>query len=80
MIYLASPYSDPDPAVKQARYDAAVRAVGALMARGETVYSRIVSTHAPRRPAFAPRRKAAALWDEGNAAKCAGSLKIYRKP
>ena len=45
MIYLASPYSDPDPAVKQARYDAAVRAVGALMARGETVYSPIVSTH-----------------------------------
>ena len=53
-----------------ALHDAVFRAADTPMLR----------SHAPRRPAFGPRRKAAALWDEGNAAKVAGSLKIYRTP
>ena len=42
MIYLASPFSHPDPAVRAAREDAALRATVALFNHGRTVYSPIV--------------------------------------
>lgn len=45
MIYLASPYSHPDPAVREARFDAACRACVDLIAKGHVVYSPIVSSH-----------------------------------
>jgi nucleoside 2-deoxyribosyltransferase len=45
MIYLASPYSHPDPAVREERYVAACRAAGALMSRGEIVFSPIAHSH-----------------------------------
>lgn len=45
MIYLASPYSHPDHAVMEARFDAACRAAGALMAAGYIVFSPIAHTH-----------------------------------
>lgn len=48
MIYLASPYFHSDPAVMQARYEAAVRAAGKLIADGVHVFSPIVHNHPVR--------------------------------
>ncbi len=46
MIYLASPYSHPDPAVREQRFRAACRATAALLRAGEVVFSPIVHSHA----------------------------------
>ena len=46
MIYLASPYSHPDPAVRDQRYLAACRATVHLLLAGETVFSPIIHGHA----------------------------------
>lgn len=45
MIYLASPYSDPDPLVREQRYLAACKATAALMRDGELVFSPIAHSH-----------------------------------
>lgn len=45
MIYLASPYTHPDPAVREARFEAACRAVIHLVRQGETVFSPVVHSH-----------------------------------
>ena len=45
MIYLASPYTHSDPAVQQARFEAACRAVVRLIREGEIVFSPIVHSH-----------------------------------
>lgn len=45
MIYLASPYSDPDPAIRQQRYEAVCKAAGELIRRGHVVYSPIAHSH-----------------------------------
>ncbi|MBX3399531.1 MAG: DUF1937 family protein [Gemmataceae bacterium] len=45
MIYLASPYSHPDPAVREERFRAACRATAALLRAGEVVFSPIVHSH-----------------------------------
>lgn len=45
MIYLASPYTHPDPAVRELRCRAAAFAAGALMRRGMVVYAPIVHGH-----------------------------------
>jgi hypothetical protein len=45
MIYLASPYSSPDPAVREARFRAACKATAALLRAGEFVFSPIVHSH-----------------------------------
>lgn len=45
MIYLASPYSHPDPAVREQRYQAACQATAALLRAGELVFSPIVHSH-----------------------------------
>jgi Domain of unknown function (DUF1937) len=45
MIYLASPYSHPDPLVCKARFDAACRATADLIRAGKTVFSPIVHGH-----------------------------------
>ena len=45
MIYLATPYSHPDPAVMESRFDAACRIAGALIAQGEVVFSPIAMSH-----------------------------------
>lgn len=45
MIYLASPHSHPDAAVRQARYEAAVKAAAKLFVQGKFVYSPIAHTH-----------------------------------
>lgn len=45
MIYLASPYTDPDTTVMHQRFLLACTAVGLLTGRGEIVYSPIVHFH-----------------------------------
>jgi hypothetical protein len=45
MIYLASPYSHPDPLVRETRFDAACRATAALIRAGQVVFSPIVHGH-----------------------------------
>lgn len=45
MIYLASPYSHPDPAVREQRFRAACRMAGELMRQGVRVFSPIAHTH-----------------------------------
>jgi nucleoside 2-deoxyribosyltransferase len=46
MIYLASPYTHVDPAIRQQRFEAACRAAAALICRGQTVFSPIAHSHA----------------------------------
>jgi hypothetical protein len=45
MIYLASPYSHPDPAVVEQRFQQVCLASSVLMARGLFVFSPIAHTH-----------------------------------
>jgi hypothetical protein len=45
LIYLATPYSDPDPAVITARFESAARAAGKLLAEGKFVFSPISHCH-----------------------------------
>jgi len=44
-VYLASPYSHPDPAVRQVRFREACRAAAALMHSGRSVFSPIAHGH-----------------------------------
>ncbi len=46
MIYLASPYTDPDPVVRKARYEAACARAALMLAGGRLVYSPVVYGHA----------------------------------
>ena len=45
MIYLASPYSDPDPLICEARFVAVCRAAAELMRKGANIFSPIAHTH-----------------------------------
>ena len=45
MIYLASPYSHPDPQVRQARFDAVRQAAAGLTTAGHAVIAPIVQGH-----------------------------------
>ncbi len=45
MIYLASPYSHPDPLVREARFDAACHATAEMLRAGHAVFSAIVHSH-----------------------------------
>jgi hypothetical protein len=45
MIYLAQPYSSPDPAVRQWRFEAGCKAAAALMRAGFNTYSPIAHSH-----------------------------------
>ena len=45
MIYLASPYSHPDPAVREHRFDEACRAAAAFTKFGQYVFSPIAHSH-----------------------------------
>ncbi len=47
MVYLASPYSDPCPAVRVKRYEQAMDAAWRLAQDGVAVYSPIVHWHNP---------------------------------
>jgi hypothetical protein len=45
MIYLACPYTHPNPAVREQRFEAACVATASLMRSGKTVFSPIVHSH-----------------------------------
>ena len=45
MIYLAGPYSDADPDVRQQRFEAACRAAAELTRQGKTVFAAVVHSH-----------------------------------
>ncbi|MCS6921487.1 MAG: DUF1937 family protein [Elioraea sp.] len=45
MIYLASPYSHPDPTVREQRFRAACRLVAAFLRAGMLVFSPIAHSH-----------------------------------
>ncbi len=45
LIYLASPYSHPDPQVRQYRYEQVLEATRLLMLQGRHIWSPIVYTH-----------------------------------
>ena len=45
MIYLASPYSHPDSAIREERFRAACLAAAQLMGAGNVVFSPIVHSH-----------------------------------
>ena len=45
MIYLASPYSHPDAAIREERFRAACRAAAQLMRAGNIVFSPIAHSH-----------------------------------
>lgn len=45
VIYLACPYTDPDPSVRQVRFDVATAVAADLIRAGHIVYSPITMTH-----------------------------------
>ena len=45
MIYLATPYSHPDPEVMEQRFQQACKVAGKLMGQGHIVFSPIAHTH-----------------------------------
>ena len=45
MIYLASPYTHPDPAVMEERFDKVVAVAAQLINRGHIIYSPIMHFH-----------------------------------
>jgi hypothetical protein len=45
VIYLACPYTDPDPQVRKLRFEAATNAAAELIKQGSIVYSPITMTH-----------------------------------
>ena|SRR3990172_6784710 len=45
IIYLASPYSDPDPAIIAVRFHAVCQAAARLMSEGHLIFSPIAHTH-----------------------------------
>ena len=44
-IYLASPYSHPDPSIRQARFDSVCKKAADLMREGYVVFSPIAHSH-----------------------------------
>lgn len=44
-VYLSSPYTHPDPAVREARFKAACQAAANLMLRGRNIFSPIAHSH-----------------------------------
>jgi hypothetical protein len=53
MIYLASPYTHPDPAIRQQRFNAACCAAATLVLNGQLVYAPVVHGH-PLAPYYVP--------------------------
>jgi Domain of unknown function (DUF1937) len=45
VIYLACPYTDPDPVIRQARFELATAVAADLIRAGHIVYSPITMTH-----------------------------------
>lgn len=49
VLYLASPYTDPNPLIREQRFEAACKAAGKLMCAGQVVYSPIAHGHSIER-------------------------------
>ena len=80
MIYLASPYSDPDPAIMEQRFDLVCRKAGELMNAGEVVYSPIAHCHPIAVRVGLPRN-----WEfwhkfDREMLRCASEVRILRLP
>jgi hypothetical protein len=45
VVYLACPYTDPDPEIRKSRFEAATVAAAELIKQGNIVYSPITMTH-----------------------------------
>jgi hypothetical protein len=45
VIYIASPYSHPDPTVREARYDAVCEHAASMLRDGRLVYSPVAHSH-----------------------------------
>jgi hypothetical protein len=45
LVYLATPYSHPDPAVRERRYREVTRVAAEMMRRGDLVFSPITHSH-----------------------------------
>ena len=45
LVYVASPYSHPDPAVRQARFEAVCRVAATLLRAGHAVFCPIAHSH-----------------------------------
>jgi len=45
LIYLASPFSHPDPAVREQRFEAACRAAADLIRQGKSIFSPIAHSY-----------------------------------
>jgi len=74
-LYLLSPYSHPDPDVREGRYYAACRAVGELLSAGLPVLSPIVQCHHAADICGLPGD--AEFWQDYNArlmASCTGGI------
>lgn len=80
MIYLASPYTDPDPVVMEQRFDAVCRKAGELMNSGEVVYSPIAHTHPIAVRAELPRDWE--FWQrfDREMLRCASEIRILKLP
>ena len=74
-IYLASPYSHPDPAVREARYRAARDTAAWMLAQRLWVYSPIVHCHDLAQSAGLPTDFA--FWGEYNRAMIASAESLY---
>lgn len=73
-IYLASPYSHPDPIVRELRFLAVERATHILMKQGLVIFSPIMYTHA-----LANKHKlpfTSGYWAEFNRTMVAGSREL----
>jgi len=54
MIYLATPYSDPDPAVREERFNVVNRVAARMMMEGLHVYSPISHSHSIAKAGWLP--------------------------
>lgn len=80
MIYLASPYMDPDSSVVEQRFDAVCRKAGELIKEGHVVYSPIAHSHPIAIRVALPQDWA--FWERFDTAmlKCATAFYILKLP
>lgn len=74
-LYLASPYSDPDPMVRERRYLAAAEALQTLLQNRLWTYSPIVHCHEVAKIWDLPRD--AKFWQDYNHAMLEGSRGLF---
>ena len=75
IAYIACPYSSPYENVRRLRFEAANRCAGALMARGEVVFSPISHTHPIAEQCELP--KGWEYWNKYDRAMLSQCVKVY---